>query len=238
MGKKGVEDMIEEINMFLDNCKPQAFSSNKIIVPKDEISQMLDELKLKLPNEIERCKKIMRNRENILASARSRSDAILSESVNEANRLVESNRITKVANERANEILEMAREQAQQIIDDATAEANEIRLGAMAYTKDRLSEMRNMFTSMMEADGELYRNLLDSLENNVITLDTNMNEMDASINLLTGNIPPEAPAAPQAPEASYPEQEPAEEEDFDDEDDFDDDDDYDDDYDDDDFLDE
>lgn len=237
MGKKGVEDMIEEINMFLDNCKPQAFSSNKIIVPKDEISQMLDELKLKLPNEIERCKKIMRNRENILASARSRSDAILSESVNEANRLVESNRITKVANERANEILEMAREQAQQIIDDATAEANEIRLGAMAYTKDRLSEMRNMFTSMMETDGELYRNLLDSLENNVITLDTNMNEMDASINLLTGNIPPEAPAAPQAPEASYPEQEPAEEEDFDDEDDFDDDD-YDDDYDDDDFLDE
>ncbi len=238
MGKKGVEDMIEEISMFLDNCKPQAFSNNKIIVPKDEIEQMLDELKLKLPSEIERCKKIMRNKEAILASARTRSDAIISESVNEANRLVDSNHITELANIRANEILDMARNQAQQIVGDATAEANEIRLGAMAYTKDRLSEMRAMFTSMLEVDGEHYRNLVESLENNVFTLDTNMNEMDASINLLTGNIPPEAPAAPQAPEASYPEQEPAEEEDFDDEDDFDDDDYDDDDYDDDDFLDE
>lgn len=248
MGKKGVEDMIEEISMFLDNCKPQPFSSNKIIVPKDEIEQMLDELKLKLPSEIERCKKIMRNKEAILASARTRSDAIISESVNEANRLVDSNHITELANIRANEILEMARNQAQQIVDDATAEANEIRLGAMAYTKDKLSEMREFFAVTLEADREHYRNLVESLENNVFTIDTNISEMDASINLLTGNIPAEGVAAPQeyadngyaAPEASAPSDA---DEDYDADDDYEDedyeeDDDFDDDYDDDDFLDE
>ena len=94
MGKKGVEEMIEEIEVFVQNCKFQPLSSNKIIVPKDELDRMLNELKLKLPSEIERCKKIMRNKEAILASARTRSDAIISESVNEANRLVDSHHMT------------------------------------------------------------------------------------------------------------------------------------------------
>ena len=187
MGKKGVEEMINEIGMFIDNCKYQPLSSNKIIVPKDEIESMLNELKLKLPSEIERCKKIMRNKDAILADARTRSDAIISESVNEANRLVDQHKITELANIRANEILDMARAQAQQIVDDASAEATEIRLGAMYYTKDKLNDMRNFFASTLEADREHYRNLVESLENNIFTIDTNMSEMDANINLLTGN---------------------------------------------------
>ena len=85
---------------------------------------MLDELELKLPGEIERCKKIMRNKEMILADARTRSDAIITESVNEANRMIEQNEITRLANIRADEILENARNQAQQIVDQASEEAN------------------------------------------------------------------------------------------------------------------
>ena len=197
MEKKGVEEMINEISIFIDNCKYQPLSSNKIVVPKDEIDKMLSELKLKLPNEIERCKKIMRNKEAILASARTRSDAIISESVNEANRLVETNHITELANIRANEILEQARKDAQQILDDANAEASEVRLSAMEYTKSRLAEMRNFFARTLEIDRENYHNLIDSLENTVYTLDSNVNDMDASINLLTGN-PIQAPTSQPA----------------------------------------
>ena len=189
MGKKGVEDMIDEIEVFIGNCKYQPLSSNKIIVPKDELERMLSELKLKLPSEIERCKKIMRNKEAILASARTRSDAIISESVNEANRLVDSNHITELANIRADEIVTAARDQAQQILDDATAEAKEVRLGAMSYTKQKLSDMRDFFAATLEADRENYKNLVDSLENSVFTLETNMSEVDASIGLLTGVAP-------------------------------------------------
>ena len=135
MEKKGVEEMINEISVFIGNCKYQPLSSNKIVVPKDEIEKMLSELKLKLPNEIERCKKIMRNKEAILASARTRSDAIISESVNEANRLVDTNHITELANIRANEILEQARKEAQQIVDDANAEAAEVPGGSDVFGK-------------------------------------------------------------------------------------------------------
>ena len=205
MGKKGVEEMINEIEIFIDNCKYQPLSSNKIVVPKDEFEKLLSELKLKLPSEIERCKKIMRNKEAILASARTRSDAIISESVNEANRLVDTNHITELANIRANEILEAARAEADRILSDANAEANEVRLGAMNYTKQKLSDMRNFFAATLEADRENYKNLIDSLENSVFTLETNMSEVDTSISLLTGVAPiPTVPAAQGGYANNYP----------------------------------
>lgn len=187
MGKKGVEEMIEQIEIFIDNCKYQPLSQNKIVVHKDELESMINELKLKLPSEIERCKKIMRNKEAILADARTRSDAIITESVNEANRLVDQHQITELANVRANEILEMARNQAQQIVDQAAEEANEVRLGAMYYTKDKLSEMRDIFNKIHDIEKENYRTLIESLENDSYVVETNLSEMEANINLLAAS---------------------------------------------------
>ena len=238
MGKKGVEEMIEEIEVFIDGCKYQPLSNNTIVVHTDELDRMLSELKLKLPSEIERCKKIMRNKEAILASARTRSDAIISESVNEANRLVETNHITELANSRANEILDAARAEAQQILIDAKTEATEVRMGAMLYTKDKITSIKDFMKSTLESEKENYRNLIDSLENGLVTLDTNLNEVQTSINLISNN--PENVFAEDYSNGDY-DDEPyngADDDDYDD-DDYDDDDYDDDDYDDDDdFLDE
>ena len=53
MGKKSIEDMIGEIEIFIENCKFQPLSSSKIVVPKEDLLQMLDDLKMKLPGEID-----------------------------------------------------------------------------------------------------------------------------------------------------------------------------------------
>ncbi|MDO5126865.1 MAG: hypothetical protein Q4D54_03850 [Eubacteriales bacterium] len=187
MGKKGVEDIIDQIEIFIGSCKFQPLSQNKIIVHKDELLNLVNELKLRLPSEIERCKKIMRNKEAILADARTRSDAIISESVNEANRLVDQHQVTELAQIRANEILEMARNQAQQIVDQASEEANEVRLGAMYYTKDKLTEMHDMFVKILSMEKENYRTLVESLESDTYIIENNMSEMEANINLMTAS---------------------------------------------------
>ncbi len=185
MAKKDIDKYIEEIEVYINNAKASPLSQNKITVQRDDLLEMIKELKLKLPMEIERCKKIMRNKENILSEARTRSDAILAEAVAEANRLVDTNQITELANIRANEIMEMARNQAQQLVDQASEEANEIRLGAMYYTKDKLAEMRDIFSRIHAMEKENYRNLIESLENDTYIVETNLSEMEANINLLT-----------------------------------------------------
>lgn len=239
MGKKGVEEMISEIGIFIDKCKYQPFSSNNIIVPKDELERMLNNIKLRLPSEIERSKKIMRNKEAILAAARTRSDAIISESVKEADRLVEENRITQMANERADQIIADAEAQAKKIMADANADAKEVRLGALNYTKDKVEEMRSFLSAALAADRENYNNLVDTLEDQVFNLENNLNDVDSSIGYLTGtSVGGQTPVSDPAdgyddePEEEYTDEEEYEEEDEEvddeeyDEDDFDDDDDF------------
>ena len=183
MGRNDIDDMIGQIEIFIDKCKTQTLSQNKAIVPKDEIKEMLNELRMKLPIEVERCKKILRNKDRILQEARTRSDAIISESVNEANKMIDQHEITRLANIRSEEILEEARRQAQQIVNDASNEANEIRLSAMYYTRDRLQGMRDIFSRVYEAEKENYRTLIESLEADSLLIENNMGEMEQNINL-------------------------------------------------------
>ena len=70
MARKSIEDVMNEIEDFLNSCKTTALSSNKVIVPRDEFDELFGDLKVKIPAEIDRCKKIMRNKEAILMDAR------------------------------------------------------------------------------------------------------------------------------------------------------------------------
>lgn len=185
MARKGIEEMISEIEIFIDNCKYQPLSSSKIIVPKEDLEQMVGELKLKLPNEIERCKKIMRNKEAILADA-ARADSIITESVAEANRLVDQSQIVELANIRANEITDMARSQAEQIIAEANADAKEVRAGSMYYSKDKLTEISQYINATLQAERANYENLIKSLEDNAARVTDNMAELDSSIAQING----------------------------------------------------
>ena len=186
MARKGIEEMISEIEIFIDNCKYQPLSSSKIIVPKEDLEQMVGELKLKLPNEIERCKKIMRNKEAILADARARADSIITESVAEAHRLVDQSQIVELANIRANEITDMARSQAEQIIAEANADAKEVRAGSMYYSKDKLTEIGQYINATLQAEKANYENLIKSLEENAARVADNMAELDSSIAQING----------------------------------------------------
>ena len=47
-----IEQLIDEIEEYIDNCKYQPLSNSKIIVNKDEIDDLLRELRQKTPEEI------------------------------------------------------------------------------------------------------------------------------------------------------------------------------------------
>ena len=49
-----IEQVIEEIEDYIDGCKPQTFSSTKIVVNKEQMDELLSELRSKIPEEIKR----------------------------------------------------------------------------------------------------------------------------------------------------------------------------------------
>ena len=49
-----IEQIISEIEEYIDGCKFQPLSNSKIIVNKEELEELLTELRLKTPDEIKR----------------------------------------------------------------------------------------------------------------------------------------------------------------------------------------
>ena len=47
-----IEQIIDEIDEFIESCKFQPLSATKIIVNKEEIEELLVELRLRIPEEI------------------------------------------------------------------------------------------------------------------------------------------------------------------------------------------
>ena len=67
-----IEQLIDDIYEFIESCKMQPLSQTKVIVPKDELYDLLDELKLRTPDEIKRYQKIIANKDAILADAQAK----------------------------------------------------------------------------------------------------------------------------------------------------------------------
>ena len=64
-----IEQLIDEIDEFIEGCKFQPLSATKIVVNKEEMEEYLRELRLKTPDEIKRYQKIISNKDAILEDA-------------------------------------------------------------------------------------------------------------------------------------------------------------------------
>lgn len=173
-----IEQIIEEIEEYVDSCKYQPLSTTKIVVNKEEIEELLRELRLKTPDEIKRYQKIIANRDAILADAKAKADAMIEEAQVQTTELVSEHEIMQQAYAQANEIVTQATAQAQEIVDNATMDANEIRIGAIQYTDDLLANAESIIGHTLDSYTTKYDGLINSLQECYDTVRSNRAELD------------------------------------------------------------
>lgn len=158
-----IEQIIDELEEYIESCKPKFMSNSEIIVNKDEIDELIRELRMKTPDEIKQYQKVISNREAILNDARKKAEKLINEATIQTNELISEHEIMQQAYAQANEVVTMASKQAQDILDKATMEANDFRMQAAQYTEERLAELETIVVSAIQAAGSDYQNLLGSL---------------------------------------------------------------------------
>lgn len=160
-----IEQIIEEIEEYVDSCKYQPLSTTKIIVNKEEIEELLRELRLKTPDEIKRYQKIISNKDAILDDAQKKADDIIVQAQQKAQELVTQHEIMQKAYAQANDTINAANRQAQDIVDQATTDANGIRLSAITYTDEMLANIGSIIGQTIDDAGnkfsEMFRTLQD-----------------------------------------------------------------------------
>ena len=154
-----IEQIIEEIEEYVESCKYQPLSTTKIVVNKEEIEELLRELRMKTPDEIKRYQKIISNKDAILADAQAKADAVIAETKTQVQDMVKESEVMQQAYAQANEIVNSANQQAQAIIDSATADANNLRLSAISYTDEMMANLEQLIHGTMENANARYNEL-------------------------------------------------------------------------------
>nr|WP_308742269.1 ATPase [uncultured Anaerocolumna sp.] len=177
MGVSRIEQLIEDIYEFIESCRMQPLSTTKVIVPKDELYDLLDELRLRTPDEIKRYQKIIANRDAIIADAEEKAASILAQADEKAHTLVNEHEIMQQAYYEANEMVSKAAAEANKIVADANNDANQIRSSALVYTEDMLSDVERILAHTYESTKNKYESLIHSMQGNLEIVINNKKEL-------------------------------------------------------------
>ncbi len=178
-----IEQLIDEIEEYIENCKPKFMSNTDIIVNKEEIDELLRELRMKTPDEIKRYQKIISNKEAILQDARDKAEALINEATVHTNELINEHEIMQQAYAQANEVVTMATAQAQEILDNATMEANAVRSAAVQYMDDMLAHLENVISASSQSATSNYESFIGSMNQYRDIIQSNRRELHPSDDL-------------------------------------------------------
>lgn len=212
MSSSRIEQIIEEIEEYIDGCRYQPLSTTKIIVNKEELEELLRELRLKTPDEIKRYQKIIGNRDAIIADANTKADGIIKDAEAKAQQLISEEPITLQAQQRAEEIgnaamqqaedtVHEANRQAQDILASAQQDAGSIRQSAITYTDQLLENISNILSESMDASrafGEAFRSNIQKFDG----------EVSEYLNLVNQNRSELAPSVTEQVRPAGPERNP------------------------------
>ena len=172
-----IEQIIGEIEEYIEDCKPSTFSSTKIIVQKEELSEKLVELRMSIPDEVRQCQKIISNQAAIMTDAKTKAEAMVAEANKMTSQLVDEHEIMQRAYATANKLVEDARAQAQSIVENATYEANGIKLGSIRYTDDMLKSLQTIISHTVTESQSRFENLQASLKSSYDIVSSNRQEL-------------------------------------------------------------
>lgn len=179
MQSSRIEQEIDDIFDFVESCRMQRLSSTKVVVPKDELYDLLDDLRRDVPEEIKRYQKILRQRDAILEDAENKAAAILSDAQEQYKALVEEHAIMKKAEEEAAITVNEAEQRAEQIVANARAQAEEIGNGAIYYTKDLLEMAEKTLAAALESTSNNARALETAMKGHLDIIRQNKSELVA-----------------------------------------------------------
>lgn len=172
-----IDQLLSELRGYIDSCKPYPFSSNKIIVNRDELDELIAEIQERLPDEIVKYQKLISKKDEIIADASEEAANILDTTKKRAEELINEHKIMKEAYEQANATIQDANSKAMSIVEEAKIEAAQIRSSALQYTDNLLAQIEENANAAYIQCREGATSLLTEMENYLETIRTNRNEL-------------------------------------------------------------
>lgn len=182
MSQTVIEQIINEMYDYIEECKPTPLSQSKIIVSREKILDFLDDLKKRTPDEIRRYQKIIANRDSIIAQAEEHAKEIENEAKMRAEQLINETEIMQAAYRQANELIQNATVEAETTKANSEAAAEQLRTGVLNYAGDILGEIETLLNSSFREMKENSERLVNGIETRLTTITDNRREILEQLN--------------------------------------------------------
>ena len=142
-------DYLDDIEEVLETSKKIPFG-NRISVEKERILDIINDIRLNLPDDIRHAQRILGDHDRIVAEAQRKAQDILDAAESEA-KLRASN----------HEIFRRASDQAAEIMDQAKMESRELKMNAVDYADERMGEVEAQLKELMTSMDAQNRKVLE-----------------------------------------------------------------------------
>lgn len=134
--------LLETLEDIMEKSRNIPFST-KCVVDRDEILEIIKEIRLKLPDEIKQAKWIKEERQRILVEAQNEANDIIKEAENRIISMIDEHEITRKAYEKKVEIIETANEMSREIKSGTEEYADGVLAGIEVALEDALKIIKN-----------------------------------------------------------------------------------------------
>ena len=131
--------LIDKLDDLVHNAKPVPLT-DQVRVDKEEIYDILDQMRATIPEEIKQARWIVKERQEMLAEAKQEAERVLAEAQQRADALASET-----------EVVRLAERNAQQIMEEAREREREIRLGAEDYADEVLGNLEINLDKFLQA---------------------------------------------------------------------------------------
>lgn len=134
-----IDEILESMDDLLDSSTTVPFV-NKKLIDADQMRDLINDVRLNIPQEIKRAKLIDFDRDRIMKAAEEKADKIIADAENRAKVLVSNEEITKEA-----------KNQAVSILDKARKTSNDVRKALDIYVDRKLSDTEESINQTLDS---------------------------------------------------------------------------------------
>jgi cell division septum initiation protein DivIVA len=133
-----IDEILEQMDELLDKSATFPFASHKVLIDGERLRDLINDIRLNIPQEIKRAKLIDFDCERIIREAEQKAEQIVQRSEERAKALVANDAIVKEAKQKAIEMLTQAQ-----------TRSKEIRGATNEYVDSLLNNAEKFFTNTL-----------------------------------------------------------------------------------------
>ena len=156
-----VNRLIDMICERIEDAKAPAFKPNMATIDRDEILDLMEELRSALPIEVQKAQELLAAREKYVEEAKREVDRMRRQAELDAKNMVSDSEIIYAAKEKARQIIARAEERSRQLYqvandyaEDALARTEEAVQAALVEVKESRVRFRSASSAKMQAQRE------------------------------------------------------------------------------------